>query len=207
MSLTEADWLRIFVGAGVRAVTAADWAPAAASEWQPSAFSKGMDDIRAMLPQVLHECRLFEQLEEGLTYTTPERIRAVWPSRFPNTAAALPYVCAPKKLANFVYANRMGNGNEASGDGWNFRGRSPIMLTGLDAYLRMGKVMGQDLDVNPTLIMGPFYGCELVRRWWEGEIPDSMLSDTVKLRRRVNGGTVGLEHVQQLAARVDAVLA
>ena len=90
-------------------------------------------------------------------------------------------------------------GNTAPGDGWDYRGRCPVMITGKDAYLHVGDLMGQDLVVLPHLIEGPIYGLEAAIAWWEDRIPDSMLSDQVKLRKRVNGGDIGMEHCANLA--------
>lgn len=213
-SLRESDWVHLLVDLGCSTTTASKWAPAAAAEWNPALFSRGMDDLHAMLPQVLHEStgrasdgsyRPLERVEENLNYTTAERICAVWPSRFPSVADAQPYVRNPEALANKVYNGRMGN--EEAGDGWRYRGRGPIMLTGHEAYRKMGELIGMDLETSPQFVLEPMIGCAVVRYWWEGNIPDGMLSDTVKVRRRVNGGTVGLDHVQALAEKVKEALA
>jgi putative chitinase len=214
--LTETDWMRVLTVMGVKPLTAGVWAAAFAEEIQPSMFSKGMDDIRGLVPQILHETTgtnpvtgrvgPLERLEENMSYT-PERINAVWPSRFPTVAAAVPYAHSPAKLANFVYANRMGNGDVATGDGWLFRGMGPPMLTGRAGHARAAKLSGQDVDMIPHLLVQPRFGLEITRRWWEGEIPDELLSDQVKLRRRYNGGALGLEHVKTLAAKLDQALA
>jgi putative chitinase len=210
--MTETDWLRILIDLGVRPATAADWAAPFAEEWQPSFFSARMDDIICLLPQVLHETTgkgksgygPLERVEENLSYT-PERIRQVWPSRFPTVAAAVPFAHSPQKLANFVYGGRMGN--VQPNDGYDFRGMGPGMLTGRAGYRRAGELAGQDLEVMPHLVLQKRFGLEITRRWWEGEIPDEYLSDQVKLRRRYNGGAIGLEHVQDLHAKCVEVFA
>lgn len=194
--ITDRDWLRILGRMGVRATTAAAWASAFEDEVQPEKFSAGMDDLKAWLPQILHECELLESLEENLSYSA-ERIVAVWPMRFPRIDDAVPYAHSPRALANKVYAGRMGN--VGAEDGWMYRGRSPIMVTGRAAYTMLGDRTGEDLIVLPDLILQPHYGLDAAIAWWEGVIPDSMLSDQVKLRRKVNGGVVGMEHVAQLA--------
>jgi putative chitinase len=212
---TEACWLRILLHMGVKPVTATAWAPAFAEEMQPAFFSRGMDDLRALVPQILHETTgasvqgrygPLERLEENLSYS-PERISAVWPSRFPTVASATPYAHSPAKLANFVYASRMGNGDVASGDGWKYRGAGPGMLTGRAGHARAAELSGQDVEMVPHLLLQPRFGLEITRRWWEGEIPDEYLSDQVQLRRRYNGGTLGLDHVQALYERLDQAFA
>lgn len=88
----------------------------------------------AFIAQCMIESASFTRLEENLFYTTPERIRAVWPSRFSTVEQAALYTRNPKALANRVYAHKLGNGDESSGDGWNFRGRGLFQLTGRDNY-------------------------------------------------------------------------
>lgn len=78
-----------------------------------------------------------QPISENLNYTA-ERIRQVWPSRFASVAAAQPYARNPQKLANRVYGGRLGNGPEASGDGWRFRGRGFVQITGRENYRRFG---------------------------------------------------------------------
>lgn len=202
--ITEKEWDRALTLMGVHPVTAVAWASAFEDEVQPERFSAGMDDIRAWLPQILHECGMLENLQENLSYSA-ERLMAVWPTRFPTLEAATPYAHAPRALANKVYGGRMGN--YLPDDGWDFAGKCPIMLTGRAAYELMGDRMGQDLTSLPGLILQPHYGLDAAIAWWEGEIPDSMLSDTVKLRRKVNGGTIGMEHVAALSARAHQAFA
>ena len=201
------EWMRKLSELGVRPLTATKWSLAFADEVQPSRFSRGLEDLRMWLPQILHECSMLERLQENLNYSSTARIRAIWPSRFPTEMSALPYAKAPERLANKVYADRMGNGNEDSGDGWLFRGRGPIMLTGRAGYRHLGDILDQDLESLPQLLEQPRFGLEAAIYWWEDRIPDSMLSDQVKLRRRVNGGTIGLAHCQELADLACKVLA
>lgn len=200
------DWFRQLGEIGVAPLTAARFSEAFASEIQPGRFSAGMDDLRAFLPQFLHETQMLKRLEECLAYTSPERIAQVWPTRFPTVASALPYTNAPRKLANKVYADRMGNGNEASGDGYAFRGRA-MGLTGRAAYRALGDYWGQDLEINPDLLLEPHYACESAVLWWERTIPDLCLSDQAKVRRLVQGAQLGLAHCQELAYLCVKVLA
>ena len=90
---------------------------------------------------------------ENLTYSSAERIRAVWPKRFPGLGDALPYVRNPQGLANVVYGGRMGN--VGPDDGWTYRGRGYPQTTGRDNYQRFGKLLGLDLSGNPDLALQP----------------------------------------------------
>ena len=90
---------------------------------------------------------------ENLTYSSAERIRAVWPKRFPRLGDALPFVRNPQGLANTVYGGRMGN--VGPNDGWTYRGRGYPQTTGRDNYQRFGKLLGLDLPGNPDLALQP----------------------------------------------------
>lgn len=96
-----------------------------------------------------------QPISENLNYSSTSRIRAVWPSRFPTDASAKPYVRNPQRLANKVYASRMGNGPEASGDGWRYRGRGYCQVTGETNYAKFGNLLGIDLLGNPDRAMEP----------------------------------------------------
>ncbi|UZS00342.1 endolysin glycosyl hydrolase [Serratia phage SMP] len=116
----------------------------------------------------------FTALAENMNYSA-KRMAAVWPGRYaidpkantkqPN-ALALSLANNPQKLANNVYANRLGNGDEASGDGWNFRGQGPIQQTGRDNITRAGKAIGVDLANNPALLQTPEVGALAAAYFW-----------------------------------------
>ncbi|KWT89369.1 MULTISPECIES: glycoside hydrolase family 19 protein [unclassified Variovorax] len=190
------QWAAILRACGVAPNTSKAWGPVFADEIRENSFSKGDADIADWLPEILHESGGLERMEENLNYTTPQRLMAVWPSRFPSVVAALPYVANPKALANFVYGGRMGN--TRTDDGWTYRGRSPIGITGLANYQRVGDLMGQDLVGIPDLLCQPRFALDACIAWWEDKIPDSMLGETTTIRRRVNGGVIGLDDVQRL---------
>ncbi|MGE4243707.1 hypothetical protein [Ramlibacter sp.] len=204
MSISATEWEGILRKLGCKPMTALDWRDAFADEVQPEKFSAGEADLVDWLPQILHECTMLTLLEERLSYSA-ERLMAVWPSRFPSYDLASMYAGNPRKLANAVYGGRMGN--TEPNDGYDFRGRCPIMLTGRAGYAHVGDLIGQDLLVLPHLILEKRYGLIAAIAWWEDRIPDSMLSDQVRLRKRVNGGTIGLAHVQQLADLTREVFA
>lgn len=152
----------------------------------------GIDTPQRMAAFVA-QCRVesvgFSRLEEGLFYTTPERIRAVFPSRVPNLAAAGRLARNPQALANCVYAGRLGNGDEASGDGWKFRGRGLIQLTGRDNYAAASAGCGKLYLERPDLVAQPEDAC-LTAAWFWASAGLNALADTRNwdgITRRVNG--------------------
>lgn len=204
--ISDDDWLRLLTNIGVRPLTAAKWNHPFADEVQVDKFSGGEQDFQDWLAEILYESAMLERVEECLSYT-PERINQVWPSRFPTIASAIPYSHSPEKLGNYVYANRMGNGSEASGDGFLYRGRGPIQLTGRAAYAHTGDLVGQDLLGVPDLAAEPRFGLQISIHWWNDVIPDSMLSDQTQIRRRVNGGTLGLPQIVALHDKLLEIMA
>lgn len=119
--------------------------------------------VRYFVAQSFYETLNYTSWTENLNYTTPQRLVAVWPSRFTmdptHTAYAYApdYINNPQKLANLVYANRNGNGSVASGDGWNFRGRGAFHLTGLSNYSTYSQDVYGDSHIvdNPDLVAAP----------------------------------------------------
>lgn len=202
--LTESDWLRVLMACGVRASTAIQWAGPFAEIVTPDRFSLGRAEMDDFLGQILHESDHLQRLSENLNYSA-ERLVQVWPSRFPSVEAAQPYARNPEALANFVYAGRMGN--TAPGDGWRYRGRSPIQITGRDNYVMVGNLMGQDLVSMPELLEQPRFALEACIAWWEKRIPDEMIGDPERITRRVNGGLIGLAEREHLMALADSALA
>jgi putative chitinase len=202
--MTAADWYRILNTCNVKPFTAAVWAQVFADTVKQATFSAGDEDLQDFLGQVLHESAGLERLVEDLDYSAL-RLTQVWPGRFPTLDDARPYARNPEALANRVYGGRMGN--NAPGDGWRFRGRGPLQLTGRDNYAFVGDLVGQDLTVMPELLEQPHYVLEACIAWWEHTIPDSMLGDPEKVTRRVNGGLVGLADREQLTDLAGRALA
>ncbi len=148
--------------------------------------------IAAFLGQTAAESGGFRRLEEDLGYSAP-RLCQVWPSRFPTLASAQPFAFRPEALANQVYANRMGNGDAASGDGWRFRGRGLIQLTGRAAYERFAASCGLGLDdvINAAATAD---GAARTAIWfWESNglngLADAWALDRITMR--INGGMQG----------------
>lgn len=106
----------------------------------------------AFIAQAAHESANFTRLEEDLYYTTPERIRAIYPNRVTSLSTAAKLCKNPKALANYVYSDKNGNGDSASNDGWVYRGRGIFMLTGRANYLDAAHELCQPYVAAPELI-------------------------------------------------------
>lgn len=145
--------------------------------------------VAAFLAQCSAESAAFTRLEENLYYTTPERIRAVFPSRVPTIAVAQSLTRNPRALANRVYAGRLGNGDEASGDGWAFRGRGLIHLTGRDNYAEAERALTLPLLAQPEVAAEPTGAC-LTAAWYWHTRKLNVLADSAQwdaITRAVNG--------------------
>jgi len=190
-------WNNLLINCQVKPTIAAQWAQVFAEVVKPKSFSKGQEEIDDFIGQILHESTGLTRLSEDLHYGAP-RLMEVWPSRFPTLASATPFARNPEKLANKVYGGRMGN--TEPGDGWLYRGRGPIQLTGKNNYRRVGALVGQDLVGIPDLAAQPRFALEIAIAWWEDAIPDELLGDPEKVRRRVNNSLRGLAEVEHYAA-------
>ena len=154
----------------------------------------------AFLAQVGHESAQLNRIEENLNYSA-QALRKVFPKYFRTPQEASSYAHHPERIANRVYANRMGNGGEESGDGWKFRGRGLIQITGRDNYVSMSALMGKDLTVWPDALLMPLDACRSAALWWKtnglNSLADKLVSDERKtfetITKRVNGGLNGLE--------------
>ena len=168
------------------------------------------DRIAAFVAQLAHESGEFTHLTENLTYTKAERICAVWPKRFPTPASATPFVRNPEGLANRVYANRLGNGDAASGDGWRYRGRGLIQLTGRANYADAGAAVDLPLLDAPELLELPDGAARSAAWFWQSRGLNALADDRsdddddadfVAITRLINGGTVGIEERRRLWAK------
>ena len=162
------------------------------------------------IAQIAHESGEFKSMEENLNYSADGLLR-VFPKYFTKETAAQ-YARKPEKIANKVYANRMGNGDEASGDGWRFKGRGAIGTTGRDnykAYADSEFCVGDLMSHPEWLAQSP--GCykSAMYFWWKNglnQIADT--DDVVKVTKRVNGGTNGLaqrQYYYRMAKRVMGI--
>lgn len=184
------EWASILMACGVKATTAVKWAPAFSEQLRGRAMSAGEDELDDFLGQMLHECALLERVEEGLYYSTPGRLMATWSTRFPTVESEQQYRCMPQKLANFVYGGRLGN--SMPDDGWNYRGRGCIMVTGRANYAALSKALGVDLVESPSMLSQPATALRASIAWWEKNLPDELMGNMLAVTKRVNGGTTGL---------------
>jgi len=145
------------------------------------------------LAQAAHESMGFQKFTENLNYSS-DRLLQVFPKYFRNTNPGA-YHRQPEKIANRVYANRMGNGPEESGDGWDYRGRGIFQLTGKNNYRTMSEKIGLDLVGNPDLAADPENAVLIACHFWDinnlNRFAD--LDDILAVTKRINGGTHGLD--------------
>lgn len=148
----------------------------------------------AFIGQCGHECGNFRILEENLNYRADALMR-LWPKRFPTLEIANACARNPRKIANLVYSGRMGNRDEASGDGWRFHGRGCIQLTGYANYFHAGQSLGVDFVMNPEWVALPKYAALTAGWFWSTHNCNQLAEakDWVGLTKKINGGTIGLD--------------
>ena len=153
-----------------------------------------VERVAAFLAQCGHESADFTVLKENLNYSA-EGLSKVFPKRFPSLAVAQPYNRQPEKIANKIYADRMGNGPEASGEGYKFRGRGAIQLTGKENYSKFAASLGMDLTAAVAYCETLEGAIESACWFWTTNKLNALAdaTDIVALTKRINGGTIGLE--------------
>ena len=153
-----------------------------------------VDRLACFLAQTTHESGGFTVLEESLNYSV-DRLAAVWPARFSDPNVARMYAHNPERLANYVYANRMGNGGPESGDGFRFRGSGIIQLTGRANMTKFARAFGITLESAPDLLK-TVDGAVLGACWFWSENNLNALADArdhLRLTKKINGGILGLD--------------
>lgn len=157
------------------------------------------------LSQTSHESGGFKAFQENLNYSA-QGLANTWPKRYsvdPKASVKVPNTLAislnrnPEKIANNIYANRMGNGDEACGDGWKNRGRGAIQLTGADNYKEFDKFVSEDIINNPDLVATKY---QLLSAGWFwnsrslNKIADlgNSLAVVAQVTLKINGGSIGL---------------
>jgi putative chitinase len=164
--------------------------------------------IAGFLSQIAHESAGFTATSENLNYSA-EALCRVWPSRF-NAENCQEYARNPEKIANKAYSSRMGNGPEESGDGWKYRGKGLIQLTGKDNYQRFSDATGVDAVENPELLAEPEMAALSAGWFWSTNGLNALADakDVVGMTKRINGGTHGLDDRQaKYAAVLSSMLA
>jgi len=162
--------------------------------------------VACFLGQTMVESAGYKALIENLNYR-PETLVKIWPSHFQNMDIANQYAHQPEKIANRAYAGRMGNGDEASGDGWNYCGRGLIQITGKANYAAFAESIDTPVEQVPEFL-GTFEGAVQSACWfWENNNLNALADngDVLGITKKVNGGTLGLEerqHYTQLAHQV-----
>lgn len=167
----------------------------------------------AFIGQCAHESANFRVLEENLNYRAatllklfPRTQRRAW-GFTPEDAAE--YERQPKKIANRIYGNRMNNRDEASGDGWRFRGRGILQLTSAANYHHASQALGVDFIMEPDLVATPQYAALTAGWFWNTQKLNALAEagDWTGLTKRINGGTIGLEDRKNHINHALAVLA
>jgi putative chitinase len=169
--------------------------------------------VAMFLAQIAHESQDFTRVSENLNYSA-QGLANTWPGRYAAVGSRTPNALAmrlqrnPEAIANNVYSNRMGNGDEASGDGWRYRGKGLKQLTGKHNHRACGEAIGVDLIKRPELLLGPEYAVESACWFWEannlGPLADR--GDLGAVTRKINGGLIGLDDRRiYLLRAVDAI--
>lgn len=162
----------------------------------------------AFLAQITHESARLSRVQENLNYSW-QRLRQVWPRRFPSDEFAKQYHQQPAKVASYVYAGRLGNGLPSTGDGFRFAGKGLIQITGRDNYTACGKALGLPLLVRPELLLEPAPAARSAAWFWKSINGNKYVADDdiEGLSRAINGGTNGLAERLALTKRAMQVLA
>lgn len=163
--------------------------------------------IAGFLAQCGHESLDFTVLKENLNYSA-KGLRLTFPKYFKDDNIANQYARQPQKIANRVYANRMSNGNELSGDGWKYRGRGAIQLTGKENYTLFAKSIGKSIDETISYLETMDGAVESACWFWNTRNLNKYcdLDDITTMSKLINGGTKGLEDRVDRYQRAKGVL-
>lgn len=159
------------------------------------------------MAQIGHESAHFTALEENLRYSAKGLWR-VFPKYFDSFEHAREFEGQPERIANRVYAGRMGNGSEETGDGWRYRGRGFIQLTGRENYRRIGQRIDLDLEEDPDLITRDLsVAVRVAADYWDSRNLNKAadLDDLYAVTRGVNGGYHGIDDRKTLLRRAKAI--
>lgn len=203
MILTKDHIIRILHGNP----DAAAWADAAL-EILPKYEINTANRIAGFFAQIGHESAGLKVLEENLFYRA-ETLDKIFPKYFKNAGRnAADYAKQPEKIANVIYASRMGNGDTASGDGYKFRGRGAIQLTGRENYTNFGKTIGKTAEQVIDYVTTKKGALESACWYWNSRKINATCdaNDIVKMTKLINGGTIGLDDRKKHYEQALAVL-
>ena len=186
---------------------ASTWAPLLATTAQIYDILDTEHRLAMWTATIVHESNQLRDLEEDLNYTVL-RLVQVWPGRFPSIEYARSFAFHPERLANRIYSARMGNGDEASGDGWKYRGRGLIQITGRAMYRACGTALQQPLLDQPELLLDREIAA-LSAAWYWADNGCNTLADRnnfIGVTERVNGGRNGLVDRQRYLETCQRIL-
>ncbi|GFM74065.1 glycoside hydrolase [Pseudomonas cichorii] len=201
MAITVQQLQKILPAAGAKATVFAPALNAAMSRYQISTSLR----IAAFIAQIGHESGQLSRVTENLNYSA-KGLMATWPNRFDEKTAA-EYARQPERIANVVYGARLGN--TAKGDGWKYRGRGLIQVTGLTNYEACGEALGLDLLNHPELLEQPEHAAMSAAWFWDRARLNGLADkgDFLLITKRINGGTNGLAEREEFYVRASRVLA
>lgn len=163
--------------------------------------------VACFVGQLAHESARFSRVFENLSYSA-QALARTWPARYADSdgqpnATALRIARKPEDIANLTYAGRLGNGSAGTGDGWRYRGRGLIQITGRSNYQRCGEALGLDLIRKPESLEQPMYAALSAGWYWDraklNDLADRM--DIAGITRAINGGTNGAADRVELTAK------
>ena len=188
--ITERQLQRLFPNA--KEATLEAFAAKSPALFKEFGLSEKRIRVEYFIAQIAHETGGLTRSVENLSYTA-KRIAEIWPTRFPSLAAAEPFANNPEKLANKVYSNRMGNGPAESGDGYRYRGRGYIQITGKENYRSTGRVAGIDLVSKPERAILTADALRVACAYWHWKNLNPLCDERKfeEVTRRINGALIG----------------
>lgn len=203
MNITADQLAKIFGGSSA---TYAQWVDPLNTAFEAEQINT-KQRVAMFLAQLGVESARFTATKENLNYGVDGLLKT-FGKYFGSTSVAAQYARKPQAIASRVYANRMGNGDEASGEGWKYRGRGLIQLTGKENYTKCGQALGVDLVGQPELVETNLYAVLSAAWFWSSKGLNAYADkgDIVGCSKRVNGGTHGLAERQAFYTKGLAVL-
>jgi putative chitinase len=188
--ITKAQVKELFPRAPSKHVN--EFASSHATLFKEFGIDRSLFRLHFFIAQIGHESGGFTNERENMHYSA-KRLTEVWPSRFADEEVAAPFANNPEKLGNQVYANRNGNGPPESGDGFRFRGRGYMQLTGRAGYSQVGKLCGLDLVADPDKVSHPSHALRVALAFWKWKSANPVCDtgDFEAVTRKVNGGKIG----------------